>query len=170
MGKRTKFQSFATAQLVLDVSTPYLSNTTSSEQNKPEKVLLSEDSELLEGIKTQHEVKALDYVDLCTLLCLCIDKKNLSADRSLTTEQMMPYVSYVLENPNHNWLIYSTALLLRSQLEKEKSRTVERSCFQLQVLVDQYNDEDPSFTDRYKWFWTTVYPSNLELQRDLGKR
>lgn len=83
---------------------------------------------------------------------------------------MMPYVAYVLENPNHNWLIYSMALLLRSRLEKERTRTVERSCYQLQVLVDQIKDQSPTFTDRYKFFWLLAYPSNLELQRELGKR
>lgn len=82
---------------------------------------------------------------------------------------MIPYVTYVLDNGNHNWLIYSCALLLRSRLEKERSRTVERSCLQLQALVDQINDKEPSFVDRYRWFYTTPYPSILELQRELGR-
>jgi hypothetical protein len=36
-------------------------------------------------------------------------------------------------NKTHNWLVYSMGLLLRSRLEAEKSRTVERGVLQMQA-------------------------------------
>ncbi len=48
----------------------------------------------------------------------------------------------VLANPN-NWLVHTMALLLKSRLESDKGRTVERAALQLQALVDQYGDTSP---------------------------
>lgn len=40
----------------------------------------------------------------------------------MTTEEMAAFVNRALANPN-NWMVHSTALLLRSRIEKEKFRT-----------------------------------------------
>ena len=42
-------------------------------------------------------------------------------------EEMAAFVNRALENPN-NWMVHSTALLLRSRLEKEKFRTAGAEC------------------------------------------
>jgi hypothetical protein len=58
--------------------------------------------------------------------------KNQNERSGLTTEQMMPFVTRVLENPN-NWTIQSFALLLKSRLEVEHHRKTERGTLQIQV-------------------------------------
>jgi tetratricopeptide (TPR) repeat protein len=84
---------------------------------------------------------------------------------------MYPYVTRVLENPN-NWMITTMGLLLRSRLECNKSRTVERSCLQLQALVDQWKllDNDANFFERLDYFFFLLIPSKWELEKELGER
>lgn len=51
-----------------------------------------------------------------------------------TENYLMPIQRVLTEtNKTHNWGVFSTGLLLRSRLEAEKSRTVERSAMQMQV-------------------------------------
>ena len=51
-----------------------------------------------------------------------MDIKHNNAKDLMTVEEMSAFVNRALENPN-NWMVHSTALLLRSRLEKEKFRT-----------------------------------------------
>lgn len=81
-------------------------------------------------------IAALDQV---LILALCLDVENHNAKDGLTSEQMMPYVTRVLEQPL-NWMVYSTGLLERSWLECEKNKTRERAVLQLQALVDQHTN------------------------------
>jgi hypothetical protein len=67
-----------------------------------------------------------------------LNVKNTNPKCGLLHEEMEVYVRRVLHNPN-NWMVYSMALLLRSRLEGEKVKTVDRACMQLSVLVDQMN-------------------------------
>jgi len=50
----------------------------------------------------------------------------------LTWEEMLAYVDRVLRNPN-NWMVHSTALLIKARLESQSSRTVDKALMQLQV-------------------------------------
>jgi hypothetical protein len=82
----------------------------------------------------------------------------------LTTEEMFPFVTRVLENAN-NWMVHTTALLLRSRLESNKSRTVERSALQLQALVDQFDLKDEgSVEERLEWFYSLLVPAKWEME------
>jgi hypothetical protein len=54
---------------------------------------------------------------------------------------MTAYIDRVLKNPN-NWLVYSTALLIRARLEALREKTADRASMQLNVLVDQFNDPE----------------------------
>jgi hypothetical protein len=66
-------------------------------------------------------------------------------------------------------LHYDTiSLLLRSRLEKEKSRTVERSVLQLQTLVDQFPLELSSAQKRMAYFYQILLPSKWEMERELA--
>ncbi|KAI8832710.1 hypothetical protein BC829DRAFT_448906 [Chytridium lagenaria] len=78
---------------------------------------------------------------------LVIKLKNENPEDGITTEQMVPYVTRVIEHPN-NWTIHTMALLLRSRLESKKGRTVERSALQLQALVDQIPSKDSTAAER----------------------
>lgn len=63
-------------------------------------------------------------------------------------------------------------LLLRSRLESNKSRTVERSCLQLQALVDQWKtqENDAPANERMKYIHALLVPSKWEMERELGLR
>jgi hypothetical protein len=145
MGKRTKFQSFETPQLAVTATSLHESNVAPFERKKeknavPESIKLNDDV-LLESIEFSSTAQQnlqlknnLNPIDQCILLAFCLFIKNTNPNDGLTVEQMLPFVSRVLENPN-NWMINTMALLLKSRLESNRSRTVERSCLQLQVKM-----------------------------------
>lgn len=81
----------------------------------------------------------------------------------------MPYVTRSLEHSN-NWMVHTMGLLLKSRLEKESSRTAERSVLQLQTLVEQYNDELPDVTERMMFIYCLAFPPMFDLKRELGLR
>ena len=69
-------------------------------------------------------------------------------------------------------MITTMGLVLKSRLESNKSRTVERSCLQLQTLVDQWKlqDNDASVPDRMKFIHALLVPSKWEMEKELGLR
>ncbi|EGX42920.1 hypothetical protein AOL_s00215g869 [Orbilia oligospora ATCC 24927] len=78
----------------------------------------------------------LQPIDSIILLHLAESIKNTNPADGLTREQMSPYAERVLQHST-NWSIHTMGLLVRSRLEAYRSRTVERSLLQLQVVVDQ---------------------------------
>ncbi|KAL6069766.1 Tetratricopeptide repeat domain protein [Balamuthia mandrillaris] len=171
LGKRTKFQTFNTAQLVL-----HATSKDSSTENEKEKqtevkeegessssstvaprevenlddVLLPEtqfeSNEEEEGEEAAKERKKkeegnLAVLDQCILLALCGEKYLSSPKDALTREEIMPYVVRVQKNPN-NWMVHSTCLLLKSKLEAHMRRTADRAVLQLQVLEEQFFSDE----------------------------
>ncbi|KAK9728459.1 hypothetical protein K7432_001062 [Basidiobolus ranarum] len=172
LGKRTKFQTFDVSQLVLLAkSAEEETNTTGS---APETLALNDDT-LLESIEFTNPDEAtgkqgnLKVIDQCILLAFCLNVKNSNPANGITNEQMFPYVTRVLENPN-NWMVHTMGLVLRTRLESNKSRTVERSAFQLQALVDQIPLEESSVTERLEYFYALDIPSKWELEKELAER
>jgi hypothetical protein len=56
---------------------------------------------------------------------------------ALTQEELTPFLELILrQNKNGCWAMKMTALLQRSILENDNSRTVERSLMQLETLVE----------------------------------
>ena len=177
MGKRTKFQQFETSQLVICATSIISkeSNTHDGENNAlPNNVSLNDDtllekmlpSETLIGMRTN-----LSKTDQCILLSFCLNHKNTNPDDGLVTEQMMPFVSRVLENCR-DWTITTMGLILRSRLEACKSRNVERSCLQLQALLNQwtYQTDDASPAERLVNVWSLLVPSKWQLEVELAER
>ncbi|KZT60844.1 tetratricopeptide repeat domain 27 [Calocera cornea HHB12733] len=112
---------------------------------------------------------ALDALDQCILLSLCLNVKNTSPLHGLTSEQMSAYVARVLSHPK-NWTVYTMALLLRSRLEANRTRTVERSTLQLQALIDQMPTSDSTLQERLLYFHSIILPSKWEMERELAVR
>ncbi|ORY01097.1 TPR-like protein [Basidiobolus meristosporus CBS 931.73] len=172
LGKRTKFQTFDVSQLVLLAKSAEEENHAPG--NAPETLALNDDT-LLESIEltnpeeNQGKQGNLRVIDQCILLSLCLNVKNSNPANGITNEQMVPYVTRVLENPN-NWMVHTMGLLLRSRLESNKSRTVERSALQLQALVDQFSLEESSVTERLAYFYTIDLPSKWEMEKELAER
>lgn len=111
----------------------------------------------------------LDPLDQCILLGLCLNVKNTSPSHGLTTEQMSPYVARVISHPL-NWSVHTMGLLLRSRLESNRTRTVERSTLQLQALVDQMPTADSTVQERLEYFHGISLPSKWEMQKELATR
>ena len=111
----------------------------------------------------------LDPLDQCILLGLCLNVKNTSPSHGLTTEQMSPYVARVISHPL-NWSVHTMALLLRSRLESNRTRTVERSTLQLQALVDQMPTVDSTVQERLEYIHGISLPNKWEMQKELATR
>lgn len=147
---------------------------------------VDQDNVLLENIafedKTLTHQGNLQIVDQLVLLALCLDVKNSNANDGLTREEMMPYITRVLENPN-NWMVYSTGLLERAWLECETSKRRERAVLQMQALVDQHTtrltvlqntlqaieDAAPAH-ERLQFVHALAFPPRYALKRDLADR
>ncbi|KAI8361741.1 hypothetical protein BD560DRAFT_404590 [Blakeslea trispora] len=182
LGRRTKFQQFDISQLVVLAESKKKKNKAESaiglEATKPETLDLNDDT-LLDNIKfTDNEQNTqeneqrhgnLEVIDQCLLLAFCLNVKNTNPDHGITTEQMVPYVTRVLENAN-NWMVHTMGLLLRSRLEANKNRTVERAALQLQALVDQIKVEDSGVEERLAYFYDLLLPSKWEMERELARR
>lgn len=209
LGKRTKFQQVELSQLVLlaesrlklneEGEVKRVEDPASKTDVIPETLALNDDTLLEKTVFTSSSLQPrsdaaneplttrinpssqppLHPLDQSILLSLCLNVRNTSPLHGLTTEQMSPYVSRVLENPG-NWSVHTMALLLRSRLEAERTRTVERSVLQLQALVDQMatkpaseTDPDPNsapISQRLEYIHSLPLPSKWSLQRELGER
>ncbi|KAG0348931.1 hypothetical protein BG004_003648 [Podila humilis] len=194
LGKRTKFQQFDVSQLVVvaESSRDMASSRPSAYKSKAgagPKNLEHNDDTVLEKIQftelseedrarlgdleldPSKEIQDLHPIDHALLLAFCLNIKNTNPAHGLTVEQMFPFVTRVLETPN-NWTVYTMALLLRSRLESDKSRTVERGALQLQALVDQTKIEDETSTtqERMHHFFSVLLPSKWELEKELAEQ
>ncbi|KAG0220832.1 hypothetical protein B0O80DRAFT_35467 [Mortierella sp. GBAus27b] len=193
-GKRTKFQQFDVSQLVVvaessrEVGSSRPSAYKSKAGSGPKNIDLNDDTlldkiqftdlteeerEKLEDLELDPSKKIEDLhpIDHALLLAFCLNIKNTNPVHGLTVEQMFPFVTRVLETPN-NWTVYTMALLLRSRLESDKSRTVERGVLQLQALVDQTKIEDETSTTRERMhhFFSVLLPSKWEMEKELAER
>ena len=200
LGKRTKFQQFDVTQLVLlaesrqreDGSEKEQSDTTKAlslpddpeASNVPETLALNDDT-LLEHTQFTSSTSsgtnahlrelnpaaqpALHPLDQCIVLGMCLNIKNTSPVHGLTAEQMSAFVSRVISHPR-NWSIHTMALLLRSRLESNRTRTVERSTLQLQALVEQMPTADSSVSERLLYIHDLLLPSKWEMEKELANR
>ena len=154
VGKRTQWQQKETSQLVVLAKS---AEQNSVEGTKPTTLDLNDDT-LLEKIsftnsktltpKEDSDLPAdlaqldagdqppLHPLDATILLLFTETIKNTNPGDGTTREQMLPYAERVLSHST-NWEVYTLGLLVRSRIESTKSRTVERSVLQLQVVVDQ---------------------------------
>ncbi|KAJ3845906.1 hypothetical protein EV368DRAFT_53429 [Lentinula lateritia] len=199
LGKRTKFQQTELSQLVLlaeshlpDVNsekTEVLSTNEPDQAVVPETLALNDDTLLEKTEFTSSRLLAdpsssslyridpsnqppLHPLDQCILLSLCLNVRNTSPLHGLTSEQMSPYVARVISHPR-NWTIHTMALLLRSRLEANRTRTVERSTLQLQALVDQMPATDVEaapVSERLRYLHSISLPPKWELERELANR
>jgi tetratricopeptide (TPR) repeat protein len=117
------------------------------------------------------------------LLSLSLHTSNNSPAHGLTTLQTSAFVERVLTDPE-NWSVYSMALLLRSRLEGNRSRTVERGLWQLQSLVDQLKldssptepdtgiqkEEGAPVSERLEFFYAIALPARWQLEKELAQR
>ncbi|KAJ2361438.1 hypothetical protein H4S02_007705, partial [Coemansia sp. RSA 2611] len=173
-GKRTRFQTFDITQLVLLARS---AQRVDSEHNAVPEAMDLNDDMLLENIEFTESSpelarQDLQIMDKCILLAFCLNVQNENPAHGLTTEQMMPFVTRVLQQPS-NWSVYTMALLLRSRLEAHKTRTVERATLQLQQLVDQITRQLPESdeagaAERLQYVFGLSLPSQWAMECELA--
>ncbi|WVQ74315.1 hypothetical protein IAR50_003913 [Cryptococcus sp. DSM 104548] len=192
LGKKTKYQVAAHSQLVLlaesrtrDGEEKKKDQADGGEEKLPEALLLNDDTllEETEFTKVTRDDKStsrlahldpsdqppLHPLDQALLISFCLSQSNDSPSLGLTSQQMMPFLSRVISHPR-NWSVHTTALLLRSRLEAGRSRTVERSCLQLQALIEQMPTSDSEPKERLRYFHQLPLPSKWEMESELAKR
>ncbi|KAH9942597.1 TPR-like protein [Amylocystis lapponica] len=196
LGKRTKFQQNDVTQLVLlaksrereddkEAVDPAIGTIDAARSSMiPETLALNDDTLLEQTEFTSSSASMpdsrLDHLDpssqpplhpldQCILLSLCLNVRNTSPSHGLTAEQMSPYVARVISHPQ-NWTVHTMALLLRSRLESNRTRTVERSTLQLQALVDQMPTADSTVSERLLYVHSLPLPSKWEMEKELAMR
>lgn len=196
MGKRTKFQKKATAQMVVravsaSVNQDHASSTgeetnITDEGIKSQMVEHTDESILLERVKfdkdQDNNIDELQVLDQAIILALCLDVKNTNPSDGLTSEEMSAYLARVLCH-HDDWTVYSTALLERAWLEFEGNHSKERALLQLQALADQHTtrltitqstrksvEESSPVQHRLRNVHSIVYPPRWHMLRDVAER
>eukprot|EP01127_Copromyxa_protea_P019654 TRINITY_DN642_c0_g1_i3.p1 TRINITY_DN642_c0_g1~~TRINITY_DN642_c0_g1_i3.p1 ORF type:complete len:821 (+),score=202.87 TRINITY_DN642_c0_g1_i3:19-2481(+) len=177
LGKRTKYQTFDTSQLVvLARSNTELDPLPEGGEEIPETVENLDPShvalEKIQYVKDMPDAhNNMATIDQAIMLALCLFVKNENPRHGLIAEEMWAYIERVLKNPN-NWLIHSMALLLKSRIEVRKSKTVDRACMQIEVLVNQFDSDlerEYSPAVRMMFLHSLSFPPKFKLSKELGK-
>ena len=120
--------------------------------------------------------------DQCILLALCLDVQNSNPKHGLTNLEMQPYITRVMDgSTNMNWMVHTSALVVRAWLEFEVWRTKTRAVMQLQALVDQHvnrlsagqqagTETYAPTSQRMRYVYILPLPSSWEMRSDLADR
>jgi len=65
-------------------------------------------------------------------------------------------------------IVFTTCLLARCRLELNKAQTIDRACMQMQVLIEQYFDEEPGVSQRVAFIYSVPYPPRWSVKKELA--
>ena len=176
IGKKTKYQTFSNAILVVDVKNPE-NNSENTKQNEK----ISENNISLDSVRTDNPllekptlidpeeeklfsnqiITIKDQIYLCALLNYL--HKGLP-DEEINREIILSYSEKGLKN-SIDWLVYSKLLLHRSLAESKSTKKIERSLLQIESLCNQYNDRNPNPYERMKYSFIIDYPMIFTLKK-----
>ncbi|XP_034840179.1 tetratricopeptide repeat protein 27 [Maniola hyperantus] len=172
LGKRTKFQQEALAQLALSSELDSGIDRPPAEQshgdsNLPAEVELQDDVRLNKIAFSENIVQA-DLPSLEQTLCLLtvqyIQKSQPKDD--LRDEEIKPYIEAILLQKSGPWSTRVAALLIRCKLEANHKRTVERAMLQAEAIV---NDKSGvAATGRLSYLWAAGLPPAWNWRQQLA--
>jgi tetratricopeptide (TPR) repeat protein len=171
LGRRTKFQDFDIAQLAVKIKAesvmtdqPQLAIPTS---DTPVSIVLR-DEYLMDKAVLNETLQNIPETGSAILLADSMHVLKFYAKDTTVIEKAAALVQKVLDHPG-DWCVYSSGLFLRSQLESNRARFVERAALQYQALVDQIKSTKVPFEERARRVFATPLPPEWELDRAQAK-
>lgn len=145
LGKRTRFQQKVIAQLVVTANINKQS-IIDEDNDIPTDVALNDDT-VLEKIAFSEEEDSMQFSDdhLAAILTLCRFTRRTEPMDDLLLEKCSAFLSLVIGS-KRCWAVQAAALLLRSGMERNSKRRVERACCQSELIVklmEGIDDETP---------------------------
>ena len=175
LGRKTKYQVFDSAVLVLETESStineknsYLERVLSEETSKPTFIELDEENILLEKPKINDdtfllstELSIFDQIYVEGILEML---RKSFPDEELLREIILTYTRKSLDKSN-DWLVYSKTLFHKCKVEEKRNRTIERALGQIKSLCDQFNDRLPKPYLRMHNLFVVDYPFIWKLKK-----